>query len=138
MSRVRRGTLAGRNDALSVGDGTVQAMDESTAAEATATYLRAISDDATTTYRVQTVTGTYLLDLRSRRLLRIPNTIHAGDQSLTLVFDVDGAWLPLVELRQCRVGEPMRATVTISGAHQPLRTSPVRTIAHATAGREER
>lgn len=79
-------------------------------------------------YTVRTVTGSYLLDLTHRLLMRTPVTLASGDRSMTLTFDVEGTWLPLVELTDCTVGQPMRASVRIANATQPLRTSPVRAI----------
>lgn len=79
-------------------------------------------------YTVRTVTGSYLLDLTHRLLMRTPVTLTSGGRSVTLTFDVDGAWLRLVELAECAVVQPMRASVRIADATQPLRTSPVRAI----------
>ncbi|QWC83713.1 hypothetical protein KLP28_08620 [Nocardioidaceae bacterium] len=77
---------------------------------------------------VRTVTGSYLLDLTQRRLMRTPTTLTCGTQAMTLTFDVDGRWLPLRELNECEVGKPLRARVLIAGVSQPLRSSPVQCI----------
>lgn len=98
------------------------------AAEDPARQVSDVQDGSTGAFLVRTVTGTYLLDLDDRRLLRVPNTIRDGTMSLTWTFDVDGAWLPLVRLRACQVGDFMRATVLVKDVEQSLRSSTVRSI----------
>lgn len=89
-------------------------------------------------FAVSTVTGFYLLDLPGRRLMRSPATVHStSGWSMRWTFDLDGLWLPLVQLVQCVVGEPMRAQVMTGdpiALEQPLRSSPVQAI-HPAPGR---
>lgn len=101
-----------------------------------------LTDRDTGCWAVRTYTGAYLLDLTRRRLMRQPailtDTSHGHQQSLTWTFDVDGTWLPLIELEECRLGAYMRATVQIEDADQPLRSSPVLTISHTEQGGSDR
>ena len=89
---------------------------------------QALDDAHSGRFEVQTITGSYLVDLTHRWLIRAPVTLRSGSSSLTWTFDIDGIRLPIVKLADCAVGRPMRATLRIGDADQPLRTSPVQTI----------
>lgn len=115
---------------MSVAAATLQGMNNpaDVTAHAAGTPLREVRDDSDGCFAVRTVTGTYLLDVAGRRLMRSAQTLIDGNASLRLTYNVDHTWLPLVELIGCQVGEKMRATVLIDDTAQPLRSSTVQAI----------
>jgi hypothetical protein len=83
---------------------------------------RKLGDADVGRYGVRTITGSYLLDLPRRRLMRFPVAPTSASTALTWTFDIHGSWLPLVRLIECTLGAPMRATVRLADVDQPLRT----------------
>lgn len=74
-----------------------------------------LEDTATGTFQVTSETSVYLVDLDRRRLMRIPGAgegprvTDEGVQVILATLPGDHSWVPLFELLQCQLGQPMIA-----------------------------
>lgn len=94
------------------------------------THLDTLVDTMTGTYSVTTEMSTYLLDLDTRALIRVPDADNAAD------LRRDGEAVSLVRVQVCNVGLPMIVVIDllVPGVWDTTRcTTPVVSIRRLTA-----